>query len=395
VSPTSKTAPSEAAPALIAVQLCIEAHIPVMLRGGSGSTKSATVKALARALDRKLWTICLSTREPHDQGGLPAVVTNQLGEKRQQHLPPQWASELCEAGGGIVFFDEITAASAQVMNSALRVIQDGMVGDSTALPAATSFVLAGNTPQTNVGTIDLTAGVANRSCHVRWMPPYASWRRGMLTGFAPLSITPLPATWKDGVQAMRELVIDFLDAEPTMAYAEPEDPQEQGRAWPSYRTWELTATALAAAKAAGHQPTGVVARLLVGGLVGEAAQRAFASWLTRPALPSLSSLFAAPQTVALPMKQDELIATLAMVADGWRPPEGQLGAVEQRYQAAWTIVGRVLSSNQPGLGIAAARALMAEAPEALNRKPAGAYAEGLKLAGKHLRRAGVDHGRAR
>jgi len=124
--------------------------------------------------------------------------------------------------------------------------------------------------------------------------------------------------------------------------------------------------------------------------VGPAAQAALSLFLSGDALPDMATLFAAAATHALPEKQDALLTLLGRVV------EHQAAAPRDvdRYQQAWTVVNRVLMSDQPGLAVAAARALVAVAPNGAVSK-ATPYGRGLVLAAKHLKGSGVDYGRTR
>ncbi len=365
----------------VTLRVCVQAHIPVFLVSEPGTTKSKSVEALAKKLGKKLWTIVLSHREPTDQGGLPALVEHK-GEQVVRLIPPHWAREIIAADGGIVFFDEITAATPQVMNSALRIIQEGIVGDGVYLPKTTSFILAGNPAHSNVGASELTAGIANRICHVAWKPSYARWKSGMLEDFGEDEL--------DAVSKMRKLVVDFLDTDPTLAHAFPQDPAEQGGAWPSFRSWDITAHALAVAQRDGHDVTSVVARSLVGGLVGTAAQTLFSTFLSTRGIPSIKALLADPTGVKIPTRQDMITSMLDLlvqhVGDGTHD--------DATFQAAWTVVGRVLDMPAvASLAIPACRGLAKHTPPSVDSSPRTPYGRALKTAGKHLKGSSTDFGR--
>lgn len=367
--------------------------VPVYLRGEPGSGKSASVQAIAGALKKQLWTIMLGTREPSDQGGLPAVFEHK-GEKLVRLVPPGWAREIRENGGGIVFFDEITTANPSVMNSALRIIQEGVVGDSEPLPAATRYVLAGNPTASNLGSNELTAGMANRCVHVAWGYNYERWRAGMLRAWAAedVAIQHVPEGWEKTItDTAARYVVGFLDARVGHAHAQPADVDAQGSAWPSGRTWDLTSRMLAAAIAAGHSPKSIVAKAIVLGLVGESAQAEWSSWVANMDLPSTADLLADPSK--LPKRQDQVLACLSGVVAYVSQRRGN----EKVYMQAWSVVHRALLGDDPGLAIQSCRDLMATdlVPPGADKKTGTPFAEGSALAAKHLRSSGADYGQRR
>lgn len=352
---------------------------------------SATTRSITDDLNETLYTIMLSTREPTDQGGLPAIFEDK-GEKLVRLIAPGWARDLIRAKRGVVLFDEITNATTATMNSGLRVVQEGVVGDGEKLPADTSFVLAGNPPETNVGAADLTAGMANRCLHVEWPFEYQRWRVGMLTRWAATSrpkVTLLPPKWRDQIPAMAALVVAFLDTQSDLAQKQPMDVVDQGKAWPSGRTWDLTALMLAAANAAGHDPKSMVGKLIVRGLVGEAAQTQWTSWVANMDLPSTEFVLANADTFEMPPRQDQVMTILTGVVRY---------VAENRsldtYMRAWTVANRVLR-DEPSLAISAVRDLGALMPPGADQKSGTPFHEGLILSKDHLRRSGSDYGSAR
>jgi hypothetical protein len=353
-----------------------------------GSGKSATIRAISEELRSTLHTIMLSVREPTDQGGLPAVFEED-GEKLVRIIPPGWARDLIRDQQGTVFLDEITNATPATMNSALRVVQEGVVGDGEKLPAATSFVLAGNPPETNVGANEITAGIANRCVHVAWPFDYTRWRRGMLSRWAheDRRIPRLDAAWRSRVPRMAALIVAFLDTQPALAQAQPSDIGAQGKAWPSGRTWDLTATMLAAADAAGHGPKSTVGRLIVLGLVGEAAQLAWSSWIANMDLPSIETVMTDPSGFPMPKRMDQILCVLSGVVGHVARRRGDLDT----YMAAWIVLGRVLKLD-PSLAIRASRDLGALMPPGADQKSGTPFHQGLVLVTEHLRGSKVDYG---
>jgi MoxR-like ATPase len=364
---------------LLVLQLAMQAHQPIFLWGAPGTGKTRSVEAIARALKLPIWTIALSTREPTDQAGLPVVT-----EKGVRMHPPLWAAECIEQGGGAVFFDELNTAPATVQASALRVVQDGYVGD-VKLPAETSFIAAGNPASTSTGVYQLTAATANRWVHLDWRSDPEEYFDGMLGGWPEPEVAKLPANWRDLVQTKRALIVSFLRRRPDLIDAEPQERSAQGRAWPSKRTWDVAARMLAAAAAVGHNERSLVGKLMLAGCVGGSAESEFSQWVVNLDLRDPEEYLADPINTPLPDRQDQIMATLDGIASAASDRSPRFDEEERlkRVYAAFKVLVRVPID----LTVPAARALVTNAPNDLwNRPP-----DELKVIGAALKRANFDY----
>lgn len=344
---------------LFAIQLAMQARIPTFLWGVPGTGKTASIEAFAQAIEEPLWTVILSIREPSDQGGLPVIKPEGVMME-----PPMWAKQLVEAKRGFVFFDEFNTSVPTVQSSALRVIYGGWAGD-LKLPEETSFVAAGNPPETSTGVYDLTSAIANRWVHFDWKPDVASWVTGMISGWPTPAVRKLPAHWKGGVAAKRGNMASFISRRPELLDAMPDDPAAQGRAWPSRRTWDMSAHLAAAATAVGFDLKSEVTRKLIAGCVGESAQREFTSWWVNLDLREPEEYLADPHKTPLPKRQDQLMATLDAVASASLSREVKRPEQLRRYKAAWVVLSRV-ARQTPDITIPAARILGPACPDELD-----------------------------
>ncbi|MET8006441.1 ATP-binding protein [Nonomuraea glycinis] len=349
-----------------ALSTAVAANLPVILWGAPGTGKTSAVLALGSRLGLPVEVVVGSIREPSDFAGLPT-----LRDGRTWFAPPRWAERLAASGHGILFLDELTTAPPAVQAAMLRVVLERTVGDLT-LPGQVRIVAAANPPEQAADGWDLSAPLANRLIHLDWQITAASVAEGFTTGFAPLD-GPGPSTadspgpdpagrsesgipgWRGpdaaSVARAKALVGAFLRVRPELVLAVPDGP---ARAWPSPRTWELAATALACTAGTGAAAQRVRAELVVGA-VGEAAGYELLSWIRDLDLPDPETLLTDP-AAPLPERVDRMHAVLGsvvahVVADGGT----------ESWQRAWTLIGRV-AGRAPDVAAGAARSLAARRP---------------------------------
>ncbi|MEV0615768.1 MoxR family ATPase [Nonomuraea sp. NPDC050404] len=361
-----------------ALSVAVAANLPVVLWGAPGTGKTSAVLALGARLGLPVEVVVGSIREPSDFAGLPV-----LRDGGTWFAPPRWAERPASAGAGILFLDELTTAPPAVQAAMLRVVLERAVGD-LALPPAVRIVAAANPPEQAADGWDLSVPLANRLVHLDWKVSAESVAEGFIGGF-PTPAHPLAET-EDGaaglaqtlVEAGREaaaqargpvgaggeaaaraLVGAFLRVRPELVVAVPDGP---ARAWPSPRTWELAAIALARTPADAPWSERVRAELVIGA-VGEAAGFELLSWLRDLDLPDPATLLADP-TAPLPDRVDRVHAVLGSVV-AHVAADGSADA----WQRAWTVIGRV-ARRAPDVAASAARSLAARRPHGATLPPA-------------------------
>lgn len=330
-----------------ALALAVRADLPVLLWGAPGTGKTSAVMELGRALELPVEVVVGSIREPSDFSGLPVVR-----DDGTWFAPPRWAERLAARGSGLLFLDELTTAPPAVQAAMLRVVLERAVGD-LALPEGVRVVAAANPPGLAADGWELSAPLANRLVHLDWEVGAADVAEGFVHGFASGPHRPEPPG-PARVAAARATVGAFLRVRPELVLSVPDSPERSGRGWPSPRSWEMAAVALAAGRANPGTQEAVAA--LVAGAVGEAAGFEALSWLRTLDLPSPEELLADP-SAALPDRADRLYALLGalaahVVADGGT----------EVWERSWEVVARV-ARTVPDVAATAARTLAAGRPE--------------------------------
>ncbi len=344
-----RQAPGPGNPVVTALGVAVAARVPVLLWGAPGTGKTATVQALAQAMDVPCETVIASIREPSDFAGLPVVMGEVV-----RFAPPTWARRLADAGHGVLFLDELSTAPPAVQAALLRVVLERVVGDLD-LPAEVAVVAAANPPEQAADGWDLSAPLANRLCHLTWEINPRLVADGLAGGWAPPRIPELTGDWVAAEIMARGLVAAFLRVRPALACAPPTDPATAGRGWPSPRTWEMTARLWAAADAAGAG--GQTRSALVRGCVGDGAGAEFLTWLAEMDLPDPEEVLADPASFTLPDRADRAYAALAAVTAAVTAD-----LTPDRWAAGWRVLGAAATSA-PDVAAAAARVLARHRPD--------------------------------
>ena len=329
-----------------ALSIAVQAGVPVIAWGPPGVGKTATVTAVADALQCPLEIVLASIREPADFAGLPVVRED--GVKME---PPAWARRLAQAGRGILFLDEISTAPPAVQAALLRVVLDRVVGD-LELPADVAVVAAANPPEQAAGGWDLSAPLANRFCHLSWALDTAGWIDGMIQGWSTPSVPRLPDGWQGFIPASRALVASFIRHRPHLLLQVPQSEEQVGKAWPSPRSWDMAARLLAACDAA--QAGEDVAAALVAGCVGDGAGLEFLAWRKALDLPDPESVLAHPDQFRVPARGDQAFAVLTAVVSA-----AVRNLTAPRWTAAWQVLAHAAEQGAKDIAAAAAKALAA------------------------------------
>src|SRR5919199_4392659 len=117
------------------------------------------------------------------------------------------------------------------------------VGD-LLLPRAAQVVAAANPPERAADGWDLTPPLANRFLHIAYAPAVDGWIDGMTAGFSLPAGGRVAEPNRERTAIARAQVGAFIRSRPALLDAYPTNPAASGRAWPSRRTWTMTADVL-------------------------------------------------------------------------------------------------------------------------------------------------------
>jgi hypothetical protein len=333
-----------------ALAVCVASRVPVILWGPPGQGKTSVVKAIAEEQGRHLEVLLASIREPQDFAGLPSIH-----DGRARLVPPDWAVRLSETRDGILFTDEVNTAPPSVQAALLRVSLDKVAGDCD-LGADTSVIAAANPPELAADGWDLAPPLANRFCHLPWELPTDVVRDGFAGRWRRYDVsTPDAGKVADAVTRERVSVAGFLTARPDLVTVLPKTSAEQGRAFPTPRSWDMAATLAGWVTAAG-QGEGV-SRLLVRGCVGPGASAEYLTYRDSLDLPDPEHVLKDPAGFVVPSRADQIYVigagVLAVLRNNLTP---------ERWQAAGVVLERIAQQGHPDIAVSFARDWIRERP---------------------------------
>jgi hypothetical protein len=173
----------------------------------------------------------------------------------------------------------------------------------------------------------------------------------MVRGWEPVAIPTVPAARVATDTRWRALLGAFITARPSILRQVPADIVSQGRAWPSPRTWDRAALIAAACQAAGADKA--VSSVLVAGLVGHGAAIEFLRFADTTDLPDPEVLLEDPTQLVTDARSDLMLAALAGVSIAVT-----VDCTEQRWHAAWDVLGQACSAGRADMAAVAALGLL-------------------------------------
>jgi len=293
--------------------------------------------------------LVLSHYDPSDIGGIPWMAKDESGNTIQHRALPNYAKILAELGEGFVFCDELLTATPSTQGAALKLINERKVGD-IQLPDDVRIVAAAN--NTNVaGNFDLTAAASNRFWHYDFEIDFDSWSSGFMSGFPDPEVKLLPDSWKSYVPEVRALLVGFLKSKPELLHDMPEEDSEQGKPWPSRRTWDMAADLLAAAKAYGVGEN--VRGELLAGAVGKGAGYEALSYIENSDLQDPDEILDSPiEDLKLPERGDQRFALLGGVTAA-----ALRNLTDERWIKAWDVMVEATKQEATDVAVVQARTL--------------------------------------
>ena len=309
--------------------------LPYVLVGEPGTIKTSILKHLSRMGGLPFQGILGSLMSPMDFLGVPIPQRMQLTPETQ-HLDPDGGSEFLHmhyAPAGfavraamhkrsVMLFDEANTMPPGVQAAMLRVLFEGVVGE-LELPKDTRMFLAMNKQEDAAGGWDIAPALANRMGWLEWEgtnpEKFASYLIGSGgLGSAAMPVDPInPAEleaevdkrWAEAWARATGEVTGFLRRKPENFHRKP-DAADAAKPWPSSRTWDYLAHALAGSYI--FDLTAQEREMACSAYVGSAVYRELFTWMKDSDLPDPVELLTGVDTFTHnPARIDRTAAVLS------------------------------------------------------------------------------------
>ncbi|MFM7133996.1 MAG: AAA family ATPase [Planctomycetota bacterium] len=252
---------------------------PAFIWGPPGVGKSAIVAQLAAERGLQLVDIRAPLLDPTDLRGIPAVVGD-----RAEWFAPSFLPR-ADAPPGVLFFDELNAATPIVQASLYQLVLDRRIGDYR-LPDGWHIVAAGNREEDRSVVFRMPSALANRFVHLEFTPTFDDWREWAVR------------------RQLNPMIVAFLSLRRELLHK----PGGTERAFPTPRSWEIAADII---DAFGQ---GVASDEALVGTVGKGAAIELMKFLQSELTSvDIDALLAAPETAPIPTKISSLYVLVSNI----------------------------------------------------------------------------------
>lgn len=287
----------DVSPMMRALAAGMMGNVPVVIEDDPGRGKTAKICASAIKNGYLAEVMVGSIREPYDYLGLPFMENDEEFGTHTIHAAPGFALRCNKAEKALLILDELNTSAEQTMKANLRLVQERYAGD-TKLGDHVRLLAITNPVSNATGGMELPPAIANRFMHLDWHFDSDEWLAHVATRFKFAPVVPFEDMCGPGGDDARARaaarVTGFLSARPEfLAPPVPDDPFEAGKAWASPRSWSNVIDALEFLDANDD----AASLLVVKGLVGEDAMKAYDSWLQTSDLANPADVLEDPSIV--------------------------------------------------------------------------------------------------
>lgn len=321
-----------------------------------GAGKTSVLNAMYEAAGGFLDTISVVTRDATDFGGIPfaaddALVYDLRPERRWVRLNEEAATGRLVG----IHLDEFNLATRGTAGAALKVVDEGIVGDVKLDPRIRKH-LSINPAEAN-GGVDLTPAMANRLGHIPFHFPLDEWADLLENDFPVSATDPWTIPDEDDIVVAslkyRQYVARYARKHRDQIDTYPEDPADRSKAFGTRRTWHRSTRVMGTSDLLGYSDD--VRDQALTAMIGANLAGNFADWMDAQNVIDVTEAFTKPDTFQLPMNDDDkLLMTLDRIAEE-AISRGDVASIE----AACEICVRLHGEGRPGMAGAAMQSITA------------------------------------
>jgi len=325
--------------------MALETGIPLNWWGDPGVGKTEIISLVAENCGFKPHIKILSQLTPDSFLGIP-YVNKSSGDNIPvtERAIPKWLKEILndqkEGRKSVIILDEMNLGEVGMLKTVLQTISQKVIGEHS-LGKDFPIITIGNPANLALYSTPLEPPMQTRYMSMKWDLNIKGFIDYLKGSREMESLARTPETWKERIPDARYMVADFIEKKigstPDIVYGIPENASNRSEmdSYRTPRTWTMAATAYAWNAERGSDER--LTRKMVGGLVGTGGAREFVEYASKQDLSNPEKLLANPIDVKIPDRGDRVMAML----------NGIVGAVakeptEERFRAAWKIIGRAL-----------------------------------------------------
>jgi MoxR-like ATPase len=221
------------------------AGIPTMVFSEPGMGKTASIRHLAKTLNKKMKKMASSLITDVEVMGLP-FTEEKNGKKEVSFSVPEYIQDLNDNPGSILFFDEITTAPVSIQKMLLTLIQDCELNTFT-IPESTFRVAAGNYANIH-GSETMSLALMNRMASFHWDFDMDEFLEGWISGWTNYEYAEI-TTDKEQLEKKyldyHKIIYDFLKTHRDCGHRMPEEIiNREDVSYCSPRSWDNLCRAL-------------------------------------------------------------------------------------------------------------------------------------------------------
>jgi hypothetical protein len=331
---------------------------PVCYWGLPAVAKSDKIEQAAIEANLNYATIYPGQRQPEDFSGV--LVPDGKGGVTIECLLGA-VRYLNGLGRGVIFLDEMNAATRATQGALLGFIQKRVIGDNYLAPGV-RILAAANPPKWSTSGFTLASATSSRMCHLQVKcPPVDDWCNFMIEEDvrpqfdSQMTEETIRKGWGAAYSHVKALFVGYMKHRRVTLHMHPDiNSAQAGFCWANPRTWRLAARMKATADILKVDQN--VSYKLIEGCVGEGAAFDYSNWVRNANLPHPEDVIQKGWVpdVRRPDVAFAVVASVNQYVVSIQEREPQVHAAI----GAWKLYQNLITANMGDMTVSAAQVLV-------------------------------------